>query len=237
MSGQRQVEIRWSRHSSAYVLVDHGAPADAEALLDRAGQGVDEMRRVAELNDFDVVRVVTRPDAEISALEESLTSSIVPIMTALANAIGPEESAAMLRRIVARFAVEMRQNSAPGRRCALWYSRFGISEFDICDSEDEAVEEAVLESQGDESGFRGTLLGIQHADGRLVPASEWMAYRQACEDYRRRQEEAWERRKSEPKREPVDHIPDPFTGLPAAVWNDEVPAWLGAGRPEAGPRA
>lgn len=103
--------------------------------------------------------------------------------------------------------------------CAVWYMRYFNAYYELCDTEEEAARYAVF--LRDDGG--GSVMGVQFADGRTIPRSEWALMDEVEEQMHA--EEAAQAAQQPPAR-PVRTVRDPFQGEPVAVEVDE-PAWLG----------
>lgn len=106
--------------------------------------------------------------------------------------------------------------------CAVWYMRYGGANYELCDSEEDAVRYAYALAESEE----GSVMGVQFADGRLVERDQW----QALTDYVEQRWREW--RDSESKRSaapppPSRRVRDPFDGQQVAA-DADVPDWLGA---------
>jgi hypothetical protein len=103
---------------------------------------------------------------------------------------------------------------------AVWYvNDEARAAYDLFHTEpDAALSAAGLEfSQG-----RGSVLGVQFADGRLVPATDWSA----LEVGRQRRREFEAARAAAVDAEVFRTVRDPFTSAEVEVTGDD-PAWLG----------
>jgi hypothetical protein len=101
---------------------------------------------------------------------------------------------------------------------AAWFlDSHGHPDYDLCATEEEAATAAA----GADVYNDGTPLGLQRADGTLVPAEQWSALAAAIKDLRRVRAERWRTRPA-----PTRPSRDPFTGTPINIEVTE-PEWLG----------
>lgn len=108
-------------------------------------------------------------------------------------------------------------------QCALWYTRHYAPRFELCRSEDAAVQRGMwMEEHGE-----GLVLGVQFADGRAVPREEWAAWW----DGQRRLEQEYQARLEAQMREAREtkEICDPFSSQPLMT-DAFTPPWVGKQR-------
>lgn len=109
--------------------------------------------------------------------------------------------------------------SEPVYTYAVWYiDDRGQIDYELAETEEEAAKHAAW-ADGD-----GTVLGLQRADGSIVPAAEWRAFAEAK---RRMREREQERRDNPPPPVPTRRAKDPFMGRSIDIETAE-PDWLGA---------
>jgi hypothetical protein len=106
----------------------------------------------------------------------------------------------------------------PEYPCAVWYiDDYGQIRYDL-DIDEESAARMAVAYDGD-----GTVLGLQWADGRTIPAGEWRAFAEA----RRRLRQLEQDRRDNPQPPvPTRRTNDPFRGRPIDIEVTE-PGWLG----------
>lgn len=116
--------------------------------------------------------------------------------------------------------------------CALWILDYNTADYLLCDTEDDAISEAISNQMSDHPW---TILGLQHADGRLIPHREWTAYHLAErafldeERHRNAERRAAEAANPTPPK-PRVRVPFPDgTRTRTAAIEPGDPTWLGAG--------
>jgi hypothetical protein len=105
-------------------------------------------------------------------------------------------------------------------QCALWYVRHHAPRFELCGSEEDAVQRGMwVEEHGD-----GSVLGVQFADRNAVPREEWRAWQEG----QRQREQEYQARLEAQVREPraTKEICDPFSGQPLMT-DAFTPRWVG----------
>lgn len=110
----------------------------------------------------------------------------------------------------------------PEKTCALWYRRHHEDAYALCTDEADAagLAYAIIDNGS------GWPVGVQHADGRLVPMERWTFYA----EYALKMQEQ-ERAASVRTPAPTRVVREPFEGVRLVEVPATAPAWLGKTNP------
>lgn len=110
-------------------------------------------------------------------------------------------------------------------KCALWYWRYHVIHYELCDDEREAAESAVhMEDYGEAS-----VAGVQFPDGRLIRCNDWDEYR-AAEARRYDEWSALAAKRATAPKPAMRTIVAPFSDGQQVRVLASAPPWLGVQR-------